>query len=489
MNTFFRKHQHTLMVMITIMVIIAFVFLYNHTRFDQLDRNKVGTFHGQTVTMTDVQRDGKNFNLALELGLIDMVQSLAGYSQEPQESFLWNSMVLGYEADRLDLNPTDAEIADALKKVSVFQTNGMFDPQKFAAFNQNSLAPRGVLPAQLEEVVRLDLRLKRLRSLLESAVDLPPEQARDLYTKQQAVVDLGVVRISSADLRKTVQISDADLQAAFAARQETLKTPELRKVKVAELMLSAAEQKLPPKEKVDALQKLSDKANEFTQGILEPKADFDALAAKLEVPVKETAPFSADKPDPMLAETSAAATAAFALTAQDPNSDPIQTTNGFVILRLVDTVAPRPLTFDEARAQLTEAITTDRTREMLDIKGAEVRKKIEAELQTGKSFADAAQAAGQTAEMLSLSPTEPDPKQADAPTILQTASQLDAKGLSDLVPSPDGSLLVYLVQRQPIDPAKIDQELDRFTKFALRQRREVVFQEWLRLRREEAKIM
>ena len=41
MITLLRKHNHFLMVLVTVMVIIAFVFLYNNTRFDELGRNRV----------------------------------------------------------------------------------------------------------------------------------------------------------------------------------------------------------------------------------------------------------------------------------------------------------------------------------------------------------------------------------------------------------------------------------------------------------------
>ena len=53
----------------------------------------------------------------------------------------------------------------------------------------------------------------------------------------------------------------------------------------------------------------------------------------------------------------------------------------------------RPLTFEEAKASLTDTLKHERAQEALNLKAADVRNKIEAEMKGGKTFAEAAEAA------------------------------------------------------------------------------------------------
>src|SRR4029077_8693026 len=74
-------------------------------------------------------------------------------------------------------------------------------------------------------------------------------------------------------------------------------------------------------------------------------------------------------PDPKLKGDPQLSPAAFGLTAQEPNSDPIQTPDGFCILHLAGVTETRPLTIDEAKPKITDAIKATREREMVTAKG------------------------------------------------------------------------------------------------------------------------
>jgi peptidyl-prolyl cis-trans isomerase D len=490
MMNFFRKHHQLLMILITFLVIIAFVFLYNRTQFSELDRDRIGHFHGRPVSITEAQRETRKFNLALELGLIELAQSLAGMAQnQPQEAFFWNSLIVNYEGDRLDLHPTDDEVASAIRNVAAFHTNGAFDPQKFALFSQESLSPRGMSQTQLEELVRTDLRLKRIKDLLQTGVGVSPEAVRKAYERDRGRMDVGVVRLPLEGFRKEITISEEELRTAYDARKEGLLAPEQRRVKVAQLLLTPDEQKLEPKDRIAALQKYADKVNELTQKMLEPNSDFDKVTSELQVPVKETALFTVSKPDPLLGDAPNAADAAFRLSDTEPNSDAIQTENGYYVLRLVEVVPARPLEFEEARAQLSQTLIDERARETAHLKASELKQKIAADMGTGKTFSDAATAAGQTPETMSLSPAEPPADKPDASIILQTAIGLEPGHIAEPTPTETALLLIALNKREPVDAAQMEQELPTYTASIKRRRREITFQEWLRVRRKESNIL
>src|SRR5207249_11325045 len=126
--------------------------------------------------------------------------------------------------------------------------------------------------------------------------------------------------------------SDEDVQKHYDAHKAELKTDEKRKVEFVSLALTDEEKKLTGKERIEVLQKLSDRATDFTQALLEKGADFKQAAAKFQLPVHETGEFTAAATDPQLKTNPQLSAAAFKLTAQEPNSDPIQVADGFYIL-------------------------------------------------------------------------------------------------------------------------------------------------------------
>ena len=77
---------------------------------------------------------------------------------------------------------------------------------------------------------------------------------------------------------------------------------------------------------------------------------------------------------------SQAAAAAFHLTKAEPTSDVINAQNGYYVLQLSGIEEARPLTLEEAKPQLTEQLKEERAQEALNLKAAEIRAKIDAEL-------------------------------------------------------------------------------------------------------------
>ena len=67
-----------------------------------------------------------------------------------------------------------------------------------------------------------------------------------------------------------------------------MKTDEKRKVKFVTFSLTDEQKKLTGKQRIDVLQKLADKANDFTDALQVKGADFDQVVAKFQLTPKET---------------------------------------------------------------------------------------------------------------------------------------------------------------------------------------------------------
>src|SRR5207248_8249704 len=187
------------------------------------------------------------------------------------------------------------------------------------------------------------------------------------------------------------KISDDEIVKYYEGAKEQLKSEEKRKVQFVAMTVSEAEKKLTGKERIDALQKLSDKANDVAQALAEKNADFVAVAAKFGLPVKTTGDFTPTVPDPELKQDSQLIQSAFQLSNDEPISEPIQAADGFYILHLAGITPARPLTLEEAKPKIVEALKARKERELVTIRAANVARDLGEALKAGDTIAKAAQ--------------------------------------------------------------------------------------------------
>lgn len=504
MITVMRKHHKVLMIIITALVCISFSWYWNKTDFAQMGRGPVGRIYDRNVSQIEFQRDARLLRLASALGMHDLMQDLmAGAQSEAEafENFSWNLMVLRHEAEQLGIKPTTPEIANAVKTLPAFQGTSGFDLAKYTDFADRGLAPMGFSEAQIEELAADQISLERVKKLLSAGVNVPESETRRNYEQAYAKMEVSVVRFRASDFGNEVEVNDQDVAKYYEAHKAELKTDEKRKVKFVTFSLTDEQKKLTGKLRIDALQKLADKANDFTDALQAKDADFDQVATRFQLAPKETGAFSRAAPDPQLTGTPQLAQSAFALTKDSPNSDAIQGADGFYVEHLTNTEPSRPLTLEEARPKIVESLKQHRAQETVAMKAAEAAQKLREALKSGRAMDEAATQAGVKAEKIpafamSNSPpgtapeTKPPPNNdsPDMPYIKETASELSSGEVSDFVRTPNGGLIVVLEKREPIDPAQYESSRAFVEGRTLRNKAEIVFYEWLRDRRRAAGV-
>ncbi len=232
-------------------------------------------------------------------------------------------------------------------------------------------------------------------------------------------------------------------------------------------------------------------------------SDFQKVAEKFKTPVKETGEFKASAPDPLLKADPQLAQAAFQLSAEQPNSDALQTSDGFYILHLASVTPSRPLTLDEAKPKIVESLKQERTREMLASKASEAKRQIEEKIKAGTPVAAAIQQAGLKADTIppfslmddtpaavelkkETKETKKAPDAPDLPSIKQAATEMRAGEVSPFVPTADGGLIAVLEKREPIDEKQFAEKRTFIDSRMQENMQRVVFYEWLRDRRHDA---
>ena len=288
--------------------------------------------------------------------------------------------------------------------------------------------------------------------------------------------------------RKIISDDDEEVQEAHKAE---LKTDEKRKVEFVRLALTD-DKKLAGKSG-SRHQEASDRANDFPGP---EKARFTIAAKSLQLPVQLTAEFAAAAPDPQLNVDPQLGPAAFKLSMQEPNSDPIQVADGFYILHLDGIIEARPLTIEEAKPKIVEAIKTSRTRELMSTKGAEIVHQLREATKSGQPLESTIQKAGVKVEKVPpfslLDETaEAQDKEAkkESPELVaikNAMTYLNLGEMSDFLPLDDSGLIAILEKREPSADANDREKRAAFESRVLNNRRQIVFYEWLRDRQLDA---
>ncbi|HEY4257980.1 MAG TPA: SurA N-terminal domain-containing protein [Candidatus Udaeobacter sp.] len=399
-----RRHKDWLMIVIAVLAIPFVFYFVQRPDYGAMRSDQFARMYDRNVSMLEAQQIARLLNLAQALGMSEFVQTLAGGAGLNQNQvavqFITNLLVLRHEAERLGLRPDGSEIADVVRKLPAFQSESGFDMTKFSDFVRNALGPMGLGEEHIEQLVRDELCLNEIKRLLAAGISISKGELDENFQRGYDKFYVNVIRFHSADFDKDITVNDEDVQKYYDAHKTELKTDEKRKVRFVNIGLSEDQKKLKGKERIDVLQKLADRATDFTQTLLEKGADFKQAAEKFKLPVHETGEFTAAAPDPQLKADAQLGAAAFKLTAQEPNSDPIQVPDGFYILHLTGITEARPLTVEEAKPKIVDALKKSRARELMSTKGAELVQQLREAAKSGQPLEAAIQKAGVKPEKL-----------------------------------------------------------------------------------------
>jgi peptidyl-prolyl cis-trans isomerase D len=493
MFTTIRKHQRWLMLVIAVLTVIAFAFLYNTTEMDRVGSNIVAKIYGRDVLTVDVERSFRIYQLALALGQFDLVRDLSGQARTEEEAannFIWNLLVLQHEAARLGLEPAQELVLERIKGLPVFQADGQFDPRTYATFMQEQLAPRGFTESQLENVIKDSLRLEAIKQLVESPAVLLPGEV-DGALQRIRPLDLEVLTWNAASVE--VGVSDDELQQLFAARTSQLSAPERRAVRHVVFELTGEERELTGRPRVSALQRVASATGDFAQALADGAADLAGAAQAAGVEVRTTPLFAADgSTDGTLAGADsevvpAAAAVAFRLSPGNGQYEiiPLGET-GYAIIEVAEVEAARPLTFEEAEADLRAELLATKREDAVRTAAGEALAGIRAAMGEGATFAEAAKAAGlKVGEMkgLSVFDQELTPEQRQK---AGAAMDLADGAVSDFFPTADGGFAVHLAARGEPDAETVGEQRPMIERGMLQGKQMLLFAQWLATAREEA---
>ena len=483
------------MLVVAVLTIVAFIFLYNTTQLDELATIENPTIYGKALTPLAIDRQVKNYQLTLALGQFELLQKLGGTAPDEDRAlteFVWNLLVLQHQSRELGIEPTDDQVANRIKQVPIFQAGGQFDPLKYGQFVSEQLAPRGFTERQLEEVIRDSLRLEALSKIVEAPAAISEGEMQAMARAFQPVT-AGFVRFERKQDNDKIQISPEEVSSIHQQNQSAFMANETREARCVVFELPA-DSKLEGKEKVDALQKLANKASELTDSLAQAGASLDQLAAKAGAKIIKLTAFDrtgnpAQTASSINAEAMAdLAPAAFLVPKAGATSDVIQSGDAFYIIEVTAVNPARPLTLEEARPRIEAQLRAQKAEQIFTADATSAANALRAAVAGGKSFAEAAAAQNLKVEEIKNVVAAAESISPENQAIAGSTLLLKEGGISNLEGAPWGAFVAQLQTRAPVDQMAFGARETQIRESLLRNKRDLLFMEWLRVSREAARI-
>jgi peptidyl-prolyl cis-trans isomerase D len=156
---------------------------------------------------------------------------LLSYMSQRAGQILVQRAILKHEADRMNLQVSDEDLRRELQTGPfaqyLFPNGNYIGDDAYINFVQSAFQ---TTRSDFEQQVKADMELNRLQALVTGGVTVSDNAVREAYRTEGAKVKFNYAVISSDDLSKTINPSDAELQSFFKTNQARYATavPETR---------------------------------------------------------------------------------------------------------------------------------------------------------------------------------------------------------------------------------------------------------------------
>jgi hypothetical protein len=525
-----RKHSKWLWIVVATLTIISFVAFMGSAPTKSGGgasvSNGFGTIYGQEVKQQDFLRTQNEFFIFYWAHYGQWPEK-AGLSREELERETYVRLLISKKAAKLGVTISEEALVKAASEFlrSVGRNGQAVKMQDFA---QQYLAPEGLTVVDLQNFLRNELVVQQLIQTMGMAGALvTPQEAGLLYDRERQEVSAQAVFFAAsnylsqvavtpaaiaqfytnnmaayrepdrvqvsyvffnvtnylgqakADLEKTnfTEYVDAIYQQYGQSQFPEAKTPEEAKAKIRELVIRDR-----------ALNDARLAANDFGTGLfaIEPAKpeNLNTFAKQKGLMTRITTPFSANVGPEEFSAPAAFATQAFQLNAEAPFAGPIIGPDGVYVIAMANQLPSAIPPLEQIRARVTQDFQSQQSMSLAQRAGTNYFNALTLQMAAGKTFAQAAMAAGQTPLVLSpFSLSSSDlPELGNHATIgqiKQAAFTTTVGHISDFMPTTDGGFVLFVQQMLPLDTTKKNAELPHFMAQVRRARQNEAFNLWL----------
>jgi len=525
-----RKHSSWLWWVVAALTIASFVWwgASPGTRYGSGRAGGYGMLYGKPVTLEQFEAAQREFMIYYWLQRGEFPDRSANFTRTDLERETYLRLMMTAKAKELGVHVTENAQATAANEVLRGLSRSGQPPVPMSQFVERILAPEGLTAADFQRFVGGDLMIQQLvQTLGLPGALLPPEEATRAYDHDHQEVAAEAVFFSATNYLAQVTATPAavaqfytnfmahyrlpdrvalnyleyDLTNYLAAAEQTIgktnlanqveaeyqqhglaavpeaKTPEEAKAKLREVLLRRGAAAMAMKAARDFVNPL------FAMDPVKPE-NLVWLAKSNGLAVHTTAPFSEAEGPAEIAAPTELVDAAFKLNADSPFSKPLPGAEAVYVIGLAKLYPSTVPPLSEIQSQV-----------VADYKYFEGAAKARAactnffvaattQTSVGKTFAQAAQAAGKTPLVLqpfSLSSQEVPETEglADVRQLKNAAFTTRPGHVSAVEPTSDGGFVLFVQSLLPVDEAARTKDLPVFLAQMRRNRQMEAFNLWL----------
>jgi peptidyl-prolyl cis-trans isomerase D len=230
-------------------------------------------------------------------------------------------------------------------------------------------------------------------------------------------------------------------------------------------------------------QQIADRTRDLDARVTKP-ADLDAVGKEAGLSVAESGFFTRDEPVPGLGPAPDIANQAFQMK-DGQVSKALQSPRGPVYIAVTGTRDPYTPKLDEVKDRVRDDVIKMKAAELSRQRAGE----IAATLRSAKDFAAAAKAQGLEAkESQLIARGSPLPDIGVSPEVDKIAFSLPSGGVSDPIPTANGTVIVRVAERQDVPPDAMRQAKETFRTQLLNERRDLFFSSYMTKAKQGMKI-
>ncbi|CAN5856877.1 peptidylprolyl isomerase [soil metagenome] len=481
-----RRHKNWLKWSLAL-VVLAFIALYipagNNSANGAGMNDAVATVEGNPVTVAQFRRAYTRqmaaYRSAYGANMDERLLRQLGIDQRILQQLIEEEIAIA-EAKRLGITATDAEVKQRILAIPSFQENGQFIGYgRYRQMLQMQNPP--VRESDFEEQVRRSITVEKLQAAVTNWISIADADVDAEFRKRNEKVKLAVVNFPADKFREGTQATDDEVAAWFEQHKDTYRMPEKRKVKYALLDVQAIRERISVTPQ-DVQRSYDDNAQQYstpeqvrashvllkTEGKTE--ADVKKLAEDIAAKARAGADFAALAKKHSEDDTNNAKggdldffgrgamvpefdEAAFAM---EPGqvSDPVKTSFGYHIIKLMEKrpASSRPLA--EVQAQIEDQIKWQRAQD----EAQRTADDIASQLKNPGDLDAVAKARGlMVAESGFFSREEPIAGLGMAPAAAEQAFAIKEGEVSPVIRTPQGFAFVTVTGTQEAYVPKLDE--------------------------------
>ncbi len=428
-------------------------------------------------------------------------------------------LLLLRKAKELGIHVTDDQVVQQIRALPIMlNEQKQFEPNNYQRY-MILLNNLDISEPMFEEVIREEIILGQLRSLISSAAEIPPAELRLSYNMLQEQTTIDYAELNAADHKDTSNVTDEDAKSYYGLNQEKFRTPAMVKVQYVYFTISDAKKSVTLGDDeiseyyernkgkyVDASgqpKPLADVKDELKQDLLDLRAerlagdrataltvklvpqtggatpDFTKIATDAGLTIKETDFFDLRSPVKGVDAGPVFNQAAFALGPDVPFSDPVHGKDGYYVLAYVGSRPSEIPTFEEVKTQVIDQIRHQRAYDATVKQGRELNVKVKAAVAAGKNFADTCKSLGlavKTSEPFTLIGGATNLPYASS--IKEVVLGMATNAVSDFLTTPNGGIFFHLKQREEPKPLESEPVRRQLEAQLLQQDRQSLFEDW-----------